>query len=358
MKQCYPLKLLRSLLLGLYLILPCWSGAALAEDNYLDISLVLFETNIPESEAAQQAAGIYPRIRQAESRYLPFYLRELLANSGRWGAVRVVPGEDLGADLLISGSIQQSDGNTLAMDIKAVDSRGHVWLERRYQDSSPVFANQLNRDVLYDPFQHLHRRIAQDLEQALTDMSPTDLDAIRNVAMLRYAANLVPDAFQSFLVRNEAGMLEYQRLPAEDDPLLARIMTIRDHEYLFIDTVDEQYRTYFTSMKPIYDMWRQYSQEQIQQKLAYDERLQNRRTPPAAGTYEAYRNSYNNFRFLKLEEQYMQELSQGFDNELRPTAMSLETSVVNLNGSLEHQYQEWQEILRAFYLLETGGMEQ
>ncbi|MDT8400048.1 MAG: hypothetical protein RQ899_15715 [Pseudomonadales bacterium] len=329
--------------------------SASTDTAYLDVSLSVFKTNIPETEREQLAAGIYPRIRQAEARYIPFYLRENLAASMRWGAVRVMPEEDPGAELLISGEIIESRGNTLILHITARDSRNHEWLNKTYQDTTPVFAEQLNDKALYDPFQSLYRQVISELEAKLASLDQAEIALIKNLAMLRYASGLAPETFASFVQTQPDGSLSYARLPAANDPLFERVKAIRNHEYLFVDTVDEQYRTYFQTMKPVYDLWRQYNQDQSQQLDDFETRRQNRSNTEAAGTYEAYRRSYRNFSFRKLEDQYLEELAQGFDNELKPNTLDLEDSVVNLSGTLEAQYAEWQDILKSFYLLETGA---
>ena len=43
---------------------------------------------------------------------------------------------------------------------------------------------------------------------------------------------------------------------------LARVIRIRNQEYLFIDTVDEQYARLSDEMAPTYNLWRQYGAEQ------------------------------------------------------------------------------------------------
>ena len=60
------------------------------------------------------------------------------------------------------------------------------------------------------------------------------------VADLRYAQELAPEVFSSYLAE-ENGRLKPNRLPADSDPMMARIARIRNQEALFIDTVDEQY---------------------------------------------------------------------------------------------------------------------
>ena len=63
--------------------------------------------------------------------------------------------------------------------------------------------------------------------------------------------------------------------------------------------------------------------------------------------------SYNNFRWSRMQDQYLEEINEGFINEVLPTDVTLEDSLYHLSGTLDEQYQEWQEILKEFWLLEN-----
>ena len=55
-----------------------------------------------------------------------------------------------------------------------------------------------------------------------------------------YAQTLIPDAFAGMLSVSDIGW-QLDRLPANNDPMLARISRVRNQEYLFCDAIDEQY---------------------------------------------------------------------------------------------------------------------
>jgi len=52
------------------------------------------------------------------------------------------------------------------------------------------------------------------------------------------------------------------RLPAEDDPMLARVERVREREYLFIDTLDEYFENYHRNMYESYQDWREATYEE------------------------------------------------------------------------------------------------
>jgi hypothetical protein len=180
------------------------------------------------------------------------------------------------------------------------------------------------------------------------------LKNIRRIAELRYAGALAPDAFGDFLSVDELGLYSIRRLPALNDPMLNRVERIREQEYLFIDTADDQFAELYTEMTPVYDLWRQFQREQMLYRTAHDARLANR-DKPRKGSYQAYKQSYSGFKWAKIQGQEMKLLAEGFNNEIAPTTMEIEGTVVKLNGSLDERYREWRRILREIYNLETGA---
>ena len=58
----------------------------LPSEELLDIGILLFDPNIPEEEDD----FIFPEIRKAEARYMPFHLKKTLQDTGFWGGVWAV----------------------------------------------------------------------------------------------------------------------------------------------------------------------------------------------------------------------------------------------------------------------------
>ena len=320
----------------------------------LNIGLVVFDNGLEEDTAATRRLGIFPVIRNAEARYLPYAIRRTLVDSNHWGAVRVLPEPDNSTELLISGRIEQSDGSTLSITVTAGDSSGRAWISQTYTATAAEDAFQAAQRRSRRPFQDLYNEIANDLLAFRQTLGSTDLQTIRRVAELRYAGALAPDAFGDFLNVDEQGFYSVRRLPAHNDPMLNRVQRIREQEYLFIDTADDQFAELYTEMTPVYDLWRQFQREQMHYRTAHDARLANR-DKPKRGSYQAYKQSYNGFKWAKIQGQEMKLLAQGFNNEIAPTSMEIEGTVVKLNGSLDERYREWRRILREIYNLETGG---
>lgn len=318
----------------------------------LDVGLVVFDPGVSE-DATEPEAGIFPRIRRAEARFMPVVLRQALIASGSWGVVRVLPEPQPSAELLVTGDIIHSDGIALVLRVRAVDATGRTWLDRVYHDRSDAADYPVRGDG--DPYADLYRRIANDLLVVRDQLAPEQHEEIRRVAILRYAEQLSPEAFGGYLGTDDAGRYRVLRLPAEGDPMLARVNRIRNQEHLFVDTIDEQYADLRDEMASTYNLWRQYGREQALYKQEYRERAASRDRDGRRGSFFAMQRAYDAYKWSKIHDQDLDELAAGFNNEVQPTVMQASGKVFRLSGTLESQYQEWQNILRAIFELEAGA---
>lgn len=326
--------------------------SALPEAQLLDLGIRLFDPGIPEDVSTHSKLGVFPEIRRAEARYMPVNLRMALQDSNAWGVVRVVPEEAELSELLVEGRIEEATGLRLQLAISARDATGRLWFARSYlattsAGSYPVPAGG-------DPFAQLYVRVANDLLAVRDSLSDKELVEIRRVALLRYAAGLAPEAFADYLGVDDQGRYTVLRLPAEGDTMAARVERIRNQEYLFIDNVDEQYLELRREMGPTYDLWRQYDREQTIYRAEYQERAANRERHGRRGSYAAMEQAYNAYKLTRIQEQDLEELAQGFNNETAPTIVETSGRVFRLTGTLDSQYQDWREILREIFALEVG----
>ncbi len=355
--------------LCLLVLLSCLQAlpALAADEDYLDVSIRIFTSApAPAVETPADTAATVPdeaptrsteEVRLTESRYLPMFLRYRLEASGLFGAVRVLPIPDNGAQLAIEGTILQSDGKRLALALQARDSTGRVWLDRTYEGDAVPAVTVTGDPLAEDDFAWLFAGILRELMAFQDMLTPQQREEIRTVALLRYGRGLVSGSFEGYLQENPDGTVRILRLPAANDPLLQRIERIREHEYLFIDVVDQEYQRFFGEIKPVYDMWRRFQREQADSVAGFEARETTADSGYARGSYYALQESYNNYRWAKVQELYLDELSEGFANEVEPTEIALENSLYKLTGTLEQQYREWRGILAELYALDMQGSE-
>lgn len=325
------------------------SRAIQLQSDPLNVSIVLLHA---VAEGAEPVSRIYAPIREAESAYLPVQLRNTLNESGHWGAVNVVASEDVAAEVLVTGSINESDAVTLALDIEVRDSRGHVWLKKTYRDYATDYGYDALENLVDDPFQDLFNEIANDMAAVQQQLLTNEYEKILDSSMLRYAMLLSPEAFASYLKIDETGEVIMQGLPARNDPLYRRVRQIREREYSMQDIVDEHFENFYDDMQAIYPYWRQSSYE----LLVYNGQLEDRQyRGPKSGSWAAVESVYRTYKELKLNEDELRELASSFEREIAPTVTEMEGRVIELQGSLSTQYTTWRKLLRQIYS-ETRGL--
>ena len=333
-----------------------------ASVQQLDIGVRVFDNRSSNQFAADGAVSVFTRIREIESHYLPVLLRNTLVESGHWGAVRVLPEADPSMDLMVNGTILASDGTELLLEISVRDSSGREWLSQRYLDQAssddyPEFIPSARDAAItmqrLDAFQDLYARIANDILAVRDSLNEADLTNLTQVTSLRYASDLSPDAFAGYLQTDGDGLLVPVRLPASNDPMLARVADIRARHDVFIDTIDEYYAGLYRDIKPTYHIWRQYSHDQVveeQESLARE----NSGVLGSSGSFESLARNYNRYKWAKIYEQEFVALAQGFVSETEPALLALTRNISGLTGPVEEQYAQWRQLLRELFELETG----
>ena len=234
------------------------------EARIVDIAIDLLAPGVsdtPASPLLQQ--GIRAAVRKSEARYIPTHLRNTLQATGQWGAVRVVPGGAGWAELLVTGKILKSNGKDLELELEARDAAGRVWVDRRYAQTADTTAYAKDRPLDgHDPFQALYNRFANDLLRERDRRKPKQLADARAIAELRFAAYMAPDPYASYLATSRGGTSTILRLPAADDPMLARVRAIRERDHMLVDTLNEYYADFYARMDKAYDDWRAYSYDE------------------------------------------------------------------------------------------------
>ena len=350
----------------------------LADDEILDIAIAVFDPGISEVDADD---NIYPEIRRAEATFIARELALVLDDQGVWGASRVVPSADYISDIIVSGSIEQSDGESLVLNIEARDARGQLWLDKAYSGSTSRYAYQQTQRVKRDPFLGVYRRIANDLILAFQALSREERLAVRNVARLKFAQSFAPDAFAGYLKTDESNITRAVRLPAESDPMMARITTIQQRNHVFVDTLQGHYDNFSGSMEAPYNEWRRLSYDETValRELERESRTQliagglsllagvaaatsdNRdtRTAGAVGIYAGgslIKSGLERRAEAKIHSLALEELGQSLEAEITPQVIELEDRTVQLSGTIEDQYSQWREILSDIYAAEIAEL--
>lgn len=318
------------------LLLGFWPLAGVAQ---LNVSITTFDPGVPEDYSLHQDLEVFPRIRQIESLFLPFVLREALTGAGDWGAVRVVPEPDESAELSITGAIVHSDGETLAVSLRAIDARGHEWIGATYYTE--------------ENYEDLFERFVADLAGVRAELDDKTLQSIVNLSLMRYSAALVPDAFADYFEQTPGGGYRLLRLPADNDPMMARILRVRSVEFVMTDAIDEKYRELHEEVDSVYEIWRKYRRWYAQFTAAEAQRNELRESSATKGSYAALRGAYDNYRLDRLAEQEQDKWIVGFNNEMAPIIKRMDQRIAEMSGWVDDGYTEWTRILGELFEIES-----
>jgi hypothetical protein len=325
---------------------------------------------------------VFPEVRFAEAIYFSNQLAKVMEKSGAWGAIRVTPSDNVIMDLYITGTILQSDGETMDLEIQVKDSSGKKWFAKNYKQTTGKYAYDRRLKSLGDPFQNLFVRIANDLLTYREKMSHERAMALRTISELRFAKSFSPEAFNSYISEKRDGTLTIERLPAENDSILQRVRKIRDRDYLYIDTMQDYYDGFSQQMHLAYQDFRRASYDSVV-KARQLEKQGNRRIIAGigailAGIYGRYESNtrvasdastataaVGGFVLKSGLEKKQQaaaynesvaEMGSSLEAEIAPQVIELEDRTVTLTGTVRAQYQQWQELLQKIYQQERGAI--
>ncbi len=338
----------------------------------LDVGIVAFDDGL---DLTDEDDTVFPEVRLAESVYFATQLLRVLEKSGAWGPARVIPDRDAIMDLYIEGTILQSDGETLAMDIVARDSGGLTWFTKKYQTTVGKYAYDRRRKNAGDPFQNVYISIANDLLQQYERYGVKRALELRRLSEMRFAQRFSPEAFNQYTQTDKEGKIKIVRLPAEADPLLERVRRIRDRDHLYIDRMQEFYDGFSRQMHLPYQDFRRASYDSVV-KARQLEKQGNQRIIAGIGTIVAgiygrlesdssagrlastttagaggllVKSGLEKKQRAASYNESVAEMGSGLETALAPEIIELEDRTVTLSGNVQAKYQQWQALLLQIY---------
>ncbi len=349
-------------------------------DELLDVGVRLFDPDVPEDPKDQERARIFPDVRNAESRYFPVVIRNTLESTGHWGQVRVLPRDGTGMDVFVDGRILSSDGRELKLDVEVKDATGRLWYHKVYEGKADVRAYSGGVGRPADPFENVYNTLANDLLAARRKLGREQRVQIRQVSDLRFAADLAPYAFGSYLAQDRKGAYSVARLPAADDPVVLRMQRVRERDYALVDTLNEYYASFGDSIAEPYTNWRKYSHEELEAEALARRQAATRQilgavavvggimagqetsssagsaaaTAAVIGGIYAFKSGLDKRAELKVHSESLKQLGDSFQAEVQPMVVDVEGRTLQLKGSAEEQYAEWRRLLKDLYEHETG----
>ncbi|MGE0387167.1 MAG: hypothetical protein AB7Q97_20785 [Gammaproteobacteria bacterium] len=351
--------------------------------------------NIPESELLDVGVDVFdpgldtlgrkelistPGVRMAEGRFVAWQLVQTLQRTGNWGAVRVVPKRQSETDVYVSGKVLYSDGASLKLAVAVQDATGREWFARTYESVVSKYAYDEDLNASGEPFQDIYNRIANDMLQWRRQMAVADVAEVRAAAQLKFARRFAPEAFAGHLADDGRGRVRVARLPAENDPIMARVERIRERDYEFVDTLQDHYGEFVGRMQGPYRQWRseayreaqalkeQRSQAVLQGVLGlaaigagiYAQGSDNRAVQTAgiggiiAGGMLS-KDAWDKYSQSKIHAESLKEMAESLNGEIKPHTVALEDRTVTLKGTVDDQYRQWRSVMAEIWSAQTGA---
>jgi hypothetical protein len=328
------------------------SDIAIPEEELLDLSIRIFT---PLDEFTDTEDINITNLRNAEALYASWLLANTLQASNHWGVIRLNHNDLAAADVWVSGTVLQSDGQSMRLKINVRDSRGLVWFDKQYLQVLKA-GYPLNPETYQAPFQSMYTQIANDIRNyAVANFDTETLKLLRNVSQMRFAARFAPDSYQSFLETDRNGLIQVTRLPAANDGIFEHIISIQDRHNSFLDALQQQYLTFLARIEVPYH-------EFIRLSYRTTQNVNGVMNPRAQGTRDSFRIrevAYKSDRLNRGNRQqvYSHNLTlsgQMFEQEISPLSIQVNDQTIELTGTVAEQYQQWQDIIRGMIALELG----
>lgn len=380
------IRLLLLLCCGL-LLTGCQSGPVRPAEPYtspapltpLDVGVNVFSDGVVDLDPDQLITT--PSVRRAEAHYMPQVLAETIERRGGFGHVRVLPQRQSEMDLWVDGHIKESTGIRVELEITVSDAKGRIWFTRDYghevnryaYDPDPTLARR-------DPFQPLYEHITDDIVKELARKPAGELAELRAISQLRFAQRFAPEQFGDYLASDAQGLVVVRRLPALDDPTLARVNEMRERDRLFTNQIGQYFHAFNERMASPYDNWRRVSHGELKAMNKLKGQAVARKIGGAlamvgglaavitgdsamgvagmagmAGGAYLFKSGVDKGAQARIHAQALNELAESMGGDMRPHHITLRDQTFTLSGTVEEQYTQWRGLLKDIYVAENAG---
>ena len=341
----------------------------------LDVVVPVFDPGLSKKAEMYAEPGVWPELRRAEANRFAHKLKLALEETGAFGAIRVTPDATATGDLYVLGAIEESNGETVAIDLEVRDSSNARWFGRSFEHAvvQGFYKNIRNKGAdAYDP---VFARAAAYVVEQLDRQPDADLERLKLLTDLRFGASLTEEAFTNHLGR-EADHYVLTSYPSADDPMLRRTKDVRVRDQLFIDDLQDHYRAFSDKMDESYRVWQEHSliEVEAQRKAKRRALLQGLAgaalvglgiaalsTMPsstaattaglAGGVVGAIMigKGFQTSKEAKVHRDALNELGESIDVELAPQVVEFHEQTEKLTGDAKEQFSQWRAFLKKIY---------
>ena len=346
-----------------------------------DVVVMIFDPGIPEDPDDYEEEGIWPELRRTEANRFATALKKALQATRIFGSVHVAPDTQVTGDLYVMGRIEESNGEDVEINVKVVDIAGKDWMDRNYEHRVKTYFWSNVRNEGEEPYQPVFDEAAEDIAELVRSRSDEDLATLHHIAELRFAKAYAGGAFAEY-IEERGGRVHLVGLPAENDPMLARIRALRVRDTLFMDQMQTHYAAFTQRTDKNYAAWQEHSLPEAKAKREAENEAVAKGILGAlltiggavaatqgydnydTGTFVAgaaavgvgaslLGDSFQSQAESKVHADALTELGRSLDIEVAPQVIDLENKTVELTGNAREQFQQWRKFLKRIYAEES-----
>ncbi len=343
----------------------------------LSILVPIFEPNIPKNSDDYKRKGIWPELRRAEANRFSVKLRDALTDTGAFGAVRVSPDDTATAHLYVHGKILQSNGEDIHFSVSVMDIAGKRLLKKTYKHRVSEYAFNDPRKKGVDVYEPIFTKVAIDVVKLTKKLKTKYITQLNGIEEMRFAESFSPDYFSGY-ISSRYKATKLIGFPADNDPMLQRVRSLRVRDQMFIDNIQVDYDDFSQTMNADYSTWQKQafyeSKAAREAKSAANAQMFVGILAVAAGASAASnsnsRGGYDRGLALatvgvasiasgvqkskdsKAHMESLSEIGRSLNIQLAPKVIEMEDRTIELTGTASEQYTSWRGYLREIYLSE------
>ena len=350
----------------------------------LDIVIPVFDPGLPDSGKEYETEGLWPELRRAEAIRFAQQLKIALEDTGEFGAVRVTPDKTATGDLYVLGKIKESNGEDVEIYLKVIDISGKTWMTDSYDHEVTTSFHKNIRNKGKDPYEPVFKAAAKSIVEELSYNDTAELKDIVRITDLRFGANFIEEEFAEHLTKTD-NIYKLASFPSADDPMLVRTKAIRVRDQLFVDGLQDSYRSFSEKMDTSYIIWQEQSLLELEAKRETNMKAAGEAVggilmiglavaAVAAGANSGdidtsalattagvvggvvgaklLSDSFQTSEEAKVHRDALDELGESIDSDLAPKVVAFEEQTAELTGSAKEQFAQWREFLKRIYLEE------
>jgi hypothetical protein len=343
----------------------------------LSILVPIFDPNIPKNPDNYKRKSVWPELRRAEANRFSVQLRDALVETKAFGAVRVSPDDTATAHLYVHGKILQSNGEDIHLLVSVTDIAGKRLLKKTYRHRVSEYAFNDPRKKGMDVYEPIFSKVAMDVVKLTKKLKTKYITQLNGIEEMRFAEGFSPDYFSDYIsTRNKTTKLI--GFPADNDPMLQRVRSLRVRDQMFIDNIQVDYNDFRQAMNADYNTWQKqafYEAKAAREaKAAANAQMLVGILAVAAGASAASNSNssggYNSGVALatagvasiassvqkskdsKAHLESLSEIGRSLNIQLAPKVIEMEDRTIELTGTASEQYTSWRAYLREIYLSE------